>query len=489
MKLLRHSGLIWVVPFLLWFATAGSAAQTGEVSVNPQLPTIPQRKFLLTDYGAVGDGKTLNTDAFRKGIAACHQAGGGELVVPAGTFVTGPLALTDNMALVLESGAIIRGSEDFKDYENADESGGKDNRFSKARTPVLPLIRGLNLTNVAIRGAGTIDGAGAVWWQRFRAERAAGAPQEGQPAKAGQPIAHPRPRLVWLIGCNRVHIKGVTLKDSPQFHLVPNRCRDVTIEDVKVISPADSPNTDAIDPTSSSKVLIRRCFIDVGDDNVSFKSNPSEGPLENVLVTDCTFKHGHGASVGSNIGGGIRNITVEHCTFEGTDNAIRIKSRRDRGGVVERRPGHPPCWPGIGTHESGRRWHGRDDRGADAAHRHVHGCAPRDRSGARQDGHRGPRHRGAARDAAYGHAEPAADPDRVRQLRRSGVPVPGMALFDLRLHPRSRDDEGLVSADGRRGLHHALVQDAVPRAAAIAHRHRSAGHLIRATVASSRSDR
>lgn len=327
--------LLWFASFLLWFTAVGYTTQTGEASVNPELPTIPQRRFLLTDYGAVGDGQTLNTEAFRRAIAAINQAGGGELVVPAGTFVTGPLALTNSMALVVEKGATIRGSEDFKDYENTDESGGKENRFSKARVPTLPLIRGLNLSNVAIRGTGTIDGAGAVWWQRFRAERAAGAPQEGQPARSGQPVAHVRPRLVWLVGCNRVHIQGVTLKDSPQFHLVPNRCREVTIEDVKVISPADAPNTDAIDPTSSSNVLIRRCFIDVGDDNVSFKSNPSEGPLENVLVTDCTFKHGHGASVGSNIGGGIRNITVEHCTFEGTDNAIRIKSRRDRGGLVE----------------------------------------------------------------------------------------------------------------------------------------------------------
>jgi polygalacturonase len=312
-----------------------SVPQTNGVTVSPILPTIPQRRFALTDYHAIGDGKTLNTDAFRKAVAACRAAGGGNLIVPAGTFITGPFELVDNMALVLEKGATIRGSEDFKDYENTDESGGRDNRFGKARVPTLPLIRGLNLTNIEIRGEGTIDGAGAIWWQRFRAERAAGAPQEGQPSLPGQPTAHPRPKLIWLIGCNKVHIQGVTLKDSPQFHLVPNTCHDVTIEDVKVIAPEDAPNTDAIDPTSSRNVLIRRCFIDVGDDNVSFKSNPSEGPLENVLVTDCTFKHGHGASVGSNIGGGIRNITVQDCTFEGTDNAIRIKSRRDRGGVVE----------------------------------------------------------------------------------------------------------------------------------------------------------
>ena len=335
MKQLNYRELMAVVVVLLSSTTVGIAAQTSEVTVHPQLPTIPQRRFVLTDYGAVGDGKTSNTDAFRKAIAACRAAGGGNVIVPAGTFITGPFELIDNLALVLEKGATIRGSEDFKDYENTNESGGRDNRFSKARVPVLPLIRGLNLTNIAIRGEGTIDGAGAIWWQRFRADRAAGAPQEGQPALPGQPTAHPRPKLVWLIGCNRVHIQGVTLKNSPQFHLVPNRCQEVTIEDVKVIAPEDAPNTDAIDPTSSRNVLIRRCVIDVGDDNVSFKSNQSEGPLENVLVTDCTFKHGHGASVGSNIGGGIRNITVQHCTFEGTDNAIRIKSRRDRGGVVE----------------------------------------------------------------------------------------------------------------------------------------------------------
>jgi polygalacturonase len=105
---------------LLFCFVAQAAAQT---EVRPQLPTIPQRKFLLTDFGAIGDGKTLNTDAFRKAIAACRKAGGGEVVVPAGTFVTAPFALTDNMALVLERGATIRGSEHFNDYERTNASG------------------------------------------------------------------------------------------------------------------------------------------------------------------------------------------------------------------------------------------------------------------------------------------------------------------------------------------------------------------------------
>jgi polygalacturonase len=300
-------------------------------AVSPHLPAIPQRRFLLPDFGAVGDGKTLNTDAFREAVAACRKAGGGEVVVPAGVFVTGPFELTDRMALVLERGATVRGSQDFKDYEKKGAGGGD----AAGKASILPLIGGKNLSDVAIRGEGTIDGAGAPWWQRFRAERAAGAPQEGQPRAAGQPVEHPRPKLVLLTGCNRVLIQGVTLKDSPQFHVVPNGCRDVTVEDVQITAPADSPNTDGIDPTGSRDVLIRHCTIDVGDDDVSFKSDPKEGATENVLVTGCTFRHGHGASVGSNIGGGIRDITVEHCTFEGTDNGVRIKSARDRGGVVE----------------------------------------------------------------------------------------------------------------------------------------------------------
>lgn len=311
-------------------SAAVHAMQTGEVKVDPKLPLIPQQRFVLSDFGGIGDGKTMNTEAFRRAIAACRRAGGGEVVVPAGTFVTGPIELTDKMALVLEKGATLRGSENFRDYESV-ESG----RDAKAKTSILPLIGGKNLSDVEIRGEGTIDGAGLIWWQRFRQERAAGVPQQGERRTIGQPLESPRPKLVLLTLCNRVRIKGVTLKDAPQFHLVPNRCQDVTIEDVTITAPADSPNTDGIDPTGSRDVLIRHCLIDVGDDNVAFKSNPNEGPTENVLVTGCAFRHGHGASVGSNIGGGIRNIRVEHCTFENTDNGIRIKSTRDRGGVVE----------------------------------------------------------------------------------------------------------------------------------------------------------
>src|SRR5947209_1723064 len=163
----NHHGLIWLAAFIFWNSAVVLAAQTNEVKVSPKLPVIPQHKFVLTDFGAIGDGNTLNTDAFRKAIAACRKAGGGELIVPAGTFLTGPIELTDKMALVLERGATIRGSENFKDYERRESS-----RDSKTKRSILPLIRGTNLSDVEIRGQGKIHDAGLLRWQRFRAARA-----------------------------------------------------------------------------------------------------------------------------------------------------------------------------------------------------------------------------------------------------------------------------------------------------------------------------
>jgi pectinesterase len=184
-------------------------------------------------------------------------------------------------------------------------------------------ISGKNLTDVAIRGAGVIDGAGAWWWAHSdRAAREHGG------------IFVPRPNLIVIQDCQRLQVTGVTLRNSPQFHLVPKLCTDVLIDGIKILAPPDSPNTDAIDPSNCRNMLIRHVLTDNGDDNVAFKAG-SDGPCENITVTDCTFLHGHGVSVGSETNGGVHNILVQRCTFENTGTAIRIKSSRGRGGVVE----------------------------------------------------------------------------------------------------------------------------------------------------------
>lgn len=316
-------------------AVLALALAPGEAAIripDIPLPTIPSREFNVIAYGAAADGKTLNTAAFAKAIAACKAAGGGQVIVPAGEFLSGPIEFVSKMELRLEKGAVLRFSDDPSLYNapNQQRPSAEDDaaELLRIKTP----IAGADLSDIAITGQGAIDGNGKSWWVRgvtkFRAN--------GKPAE--QPL--PRPNLIQFLRCQRILIEGVTISDSPQFHIVPHHCRDVVIRGVVIRAPGLSPNTDGVDPSNSSNVWITRCLIDVGDDNVSFKSyrdehNRPSGPTQNVYVTDCTFLHGHGVSVGSRVWSGVRNIVVDNCTFDGGDNAIRIKSSRTRGGVVE----------------------------------------------------------------------------------------------------------------------------------------------------------
>jgi polygalacturonase len=294
--------------------SASVAARASEANV-PR-PEIPQRTFPITDFGAVGDGATLNTDAIVKTIAACKQAGGGIVVVPAGKFLTGPFDLASRMNLQIDEGATIV----LTDSPDAFLIAGNRHRHG---------ISADGSTDLAITGKGTIDGQGAKWWEAFR--KIKGTADEKK---------HPRrPNLVDLNKCRRVLVQDVLLTNSPNFHLVPRDCDDVTIEGIRIIAPEDAPNTDGIDP-SGHNYLITRCTFDVGDDCIAIKpqriSNEA-GKLscEDFVITDCTFKAGHGLSIGGQTPGGMRRLTVRNCTFDGTDAGIRMKAPRGEGGLVE----------------------------------------------------------------------------------------------------------------------------------------------------------
>ena len=325
---------------LLAAALLLSPLEAKELSFRePQAAAIPQRTFTITDFGAVGDGAAMNTEAFRAAIEACAKAGGGRVIVPAGTFRTGPIELASRTALVLEKGAVIQASDRFADFGLPDPLPAVQSEIDPLRKQLRPLISGTKLEDVAILGEGIIDGAGAVWWARSDkvAERAVAPAKPGDPAPpAEKPLYVPRPHLVVFRDCTRVHVQGVTLRNSPMFHLVPARCRELLIEDLTIFAPDDAPNTDGIDPANSSDVLIRRCTIDTGDDNIALKAGAGGGlPMENITVTDCKFLHGHGVSIGSETQTGVRNFLVQRCSFENTGTALRIKSDRTRGGVIE----------------------------------------------------------------------------------------------------------------------------------------------------------
>jgi polygalacturonase len=272
------------------------------------------------ELGAKGDGATKDTVAIQAAIDACEQRGGGTVRLTAGTYLSAPIVLKSNITLQLDRGATLLGSADHGDYPARMEF----------RAPGLqPLVSATNAVNVAITGEGVIDGAGETWWQMARAVKNAGVVGSG----------HPRPTLVVFDHCKHLLVEGVTIQNSPMWQLVPYYSEDVTIRKIKVLAPANSPNTDAIDPFSSSNVRIDHVFVDVGDDDIAIKSGEinspgPDDPSRDITITDCTFLHGHGLSIGSEIAGGASNIRAERIHFEGTDNGIRVKANRDRGSNV-----------------------------------------------------------------------------------------------------------------------------------------------------------
>ncbi len=269
----------------------------------PKLPMIPEKIFRVADYGNVQDKGDI-TKALQAAVNAGSAGGGGRVEIPPGEYLCGPIRLASGINIFLANGALVKLLE--------------MNEYPGGTTEPPDFFSGDRLHDVAISGAGTIDGQGAAWWPLAK--------------NAGAK----RPIMIRLNNCERLLIEGVTLRDSPMFHIAIAHSEDITVRGVTIRAPAStdavnpSHNTDACD-VSGQKILIQDCDISVGDDNYT-----CGGGTSNVLITHCTYGNGHGVSIGSHTRGGVSNITVTDCTFKNTDCGIRIKSDRDRGGVVEK---------------------------------------------------------------------------------------------------------------------------------------------------------
>ena len=319
------AGLLFAGAVICPVALPAAVDVSSVENLRPALPVIPGRTFNLVDFGAVGDGQTLNTEAFTKALAAIQKAGGGRLIVPKGVFITRPFQLCSSLELHLAEGAVIKAPETFAAMGLPEPTSFRTQAEADAQVKKpAPLISGRDLHDVALTGPGSIDGSGAHWWAW--SERAARKVATTEPGR----IVYRRAHLVVIDGCQRLLVADVTLRNSSMFHLVPRDITDLTIERVKVRAPFDAPNTDAIDPGPGTNFLIRDCDIDTGDDDIVIKKGAT-----NVLIENCTIKHGHGLSIGSETSVGVRNMLVRNCTLDGTDNGIRIKSMRGAGGLVE----------------------------------------------------------------------------------------------------------------------------------------------------------
>lgn len=335
-------------------------------------PVIPKNTVSIIDFGAKSNGQDLCTKAFKDAIDAVSKKGGGRVIIPRGTWLTGPITLKSNIELYSEPGALVIFSTD-KDLYPLVESIFEGWKTFRCMSP----INGRNLENVALTGKGVYDGSGDAWrqvkkekltesqWKNLVASggvvRADGkAWYPSQQFIDGEKLSTMnvpklktreefmkirdflRPVMLSLVSCKKVLIDGPTFQNSPAWNLHPLMCEDLTIRNTTVRNPWYSQNGDGIDIESCKNVLLYDSSFDVGDDGICIKSGKDkEGrdrhmPTENLIIKNCIVYHGHGGvTVGSEMSGGVRNIHVSNCTFLGTDVGLRFKSNRGRGGVVE----------------------------------------------------------------------------------------------------------------------------------------------------------
>ena len=318
-------------------------------------PVIPANEISLTEVGGVGDGVTLNTEAFSKGISKLGKLGGGRLNVPQGIWLTGPIQLKDNIELHLEKNAIILMSPDKSLFVNP-----------ASTSKCFAGIRASKRKNIAITGEGIIDGNGDHWrpvkrnkvsdteWNKYK--KVIGGVEKdggklwypwndfgGYQNIADTPESQEKLRndLVRFESCENVLIEGVTIQNSPKFHLHPCYSKNVIIDGVTVRCPWNAQNGDAIDLSDCNVALIVNSTVDAGDDGLCMKSgrNKPEAPAngcEDILIMNNTVFHAHGAFVlGSETQQAMRRIVVRNCRFSGTDTGLRFKSGLGRGGKTE----------------------------------------------------------------------------------------------------------------------------------------------------------
>lgn len=317
------------------------------------------KTYNINDFGAVADGKTLNTAAFEKAIQTCTENGGGKVLVPNGKYLTGAIHLENNVNLHLEDKAEILFSLNPKDYPIVHTSWEGTELMNYS-----PLIYAKNKTNVAITGKGVLNGQAdsTNWWIWSGAKMYGwkkGIPSQNDPtnrevlvdmAEKGIPVEqrifgegrYLRPNFIEFFECNTVLVKDITVINSPFWILHPIKTNNMIIDGVTVNS--HGPNNDGCDPEYSQNIVIKNCTFNTGDDCIAIKAGrDADGrrvaiPSKNIIVQNCKMIDGHGGVViGSEISAGVNNVFVENCVMDSPnlDRAIRIKTNSRRGGIIE----------------------------------------------------------------------------------------------------------------------------------------------------------
>ncbi|KAL3810536.1 hypothetical protein ACJIZ3_000694 [Penstemon smallii] len=284
----------------------------------------------IVDYGGVGDGKTLNTNAFQQAINHLSQYGsdGSQLFVPAGKWLTGTFNLTSHFTLFLHKDAVLLASQDIKSWPVVDPLPSYGHGRDAAGGRYISLIFGTNLTDVVVTGEnGTIDGQGAVWWQQFHSKK----------------LKYTRPYLIEIMHSDSIQISNLTFLNSPSWNLHPVYTSNIFMQAITILAPVTSPNTDGINPDSCTNTRLEDIYIVSGDDCVAVKSGWDEYgisygmPTKHLIIRrlTCISPYSAAIALGSEMSGGIQDVRAEDITAINTESAVRIKTGVGRGGYVK----------------------------------------------------------------------------------------------------------------------------------------------------------
>jgi polygalacturonase len=352
----RIAILIAAFAVLTSMASAQIATTSAKSYANPAKRT---KRYLITDFGAVADGKTVNTKAIQAAIDKCAATKkGGVVVVPQGTFLSGAIFLKQGVNLLVEKDGVLKGTTNPDDYPQIQSRWeGTEEMYTAS------FVNAEGVTGLTISGEGTIDGSGEEWVTNNpyrRPPAASGAASAATvaavpmmtpppaPAAAASPAApsgqrRGRPRLIGIQNSKDVLVSGLNLHNQAVWCLFVLYSQNVEIDGVKITAEHNIPSSDGIDIDSSKHVHITNVFIDDNDDCISIKSGKdADGlrvnrPAEDILIENSHFAFGHGGvAMGSETSGGIRNVTIQNCVIDSGNLApIRFKSQPSRGGVVE----------------------------------------------------------------------------------------------------------------------------------------------------------
>ncbi|WP_163397563.1 glycoside hydrolase family 28 protein [Flavobacterium fluviatile] len=380
---IKEVSLIGLVIFSLIFSNnsvAQNKSKQNKVSTESKLPfdmpevQIPKFKkdtLNIVNFGAVPNTEVLCTNAINEAIKKCSESGGGVVVIPSGLWTTGPIKMQSNVNLHTKNGAFISFTSVIKQYKLI-ESYFEGNKVLRCESPIM----GIGLENIAITGEGIFDGNGSAWrpvkigkmtaaqwdelvksggvlskngkiWYPSEGARIGNEEQDKLPKIPTPENMEPykqalRPVMVSFVSCKKLLLDGVTFQNSPAWNVNPLMCEHITLKNLTIRNPWYSQNGDGLDLESCRIGTVTNCTFDVGDDAICIKSGKDkEGrergkPTELFVITDCVVYHAHGGfTIGSEMSGGVCNIFAKNLTFIGTDCGLRFKSVRGRGGVVE----------------------------------------------------------------------------------------------------------------------------------------------------------